>query len=214
MKKCIIFDVDGTIISSEEIIIKTTQVIAEKYLGKKLAYQQCFKIIGVNTENILRRIGVPEAEIPAYFQIYTGLLSKMSKEMQLFEGIKELILNLHSQGYYLGIVTSRVKDELDDAIERYDLVRYFNCIIVADHTKNHKPHPEPIHLFMEKTGFCQNEILYIGDSVNDYLACEAAKIDFVLAKWGCIDDSAIQAPNFSAKHPSDVIKIAEFLNQN
>lgn len=213
MKKCIIFDVDGTIINSEEIIIKTTQVIAEKYLGKKLTNQQCFKIIGVNTENILRRIGIAEPEIPAYFQIYTELLSKMSKEMRLFEGIKELITTLHSKGYYLGIVTSRVKDEFDDATERYDLNHYFGCIIVADYTENHKPHPEPIHLFMERTGFLQNEILYIGDSINDYLACGAAKIDFVLAKWGCIDDSAMQAPDFCAKHPFDVIEILKLINQ-
>lgn len=204
---------DGTIISSEEIIIKTTQIFAEKYLGKKLTSGQCLKIIGVNTENILRKIGIDEQGIQEYFPVYTELLSEMSKEIQLFEGIKELILTLHNKGYFLGIVTSRIKSEFDDAMERYGLNRYFGRIIVADHTNNHKPHPEPIHLFMKKTGFCENEILYIGDSVNDCLACEAANIDFVLAKWGCMDDSAIQSSDFVADHPSDVFKILEILNQ-
>jgi HAD superfamily hydrolase (TIGR01509 family) len=210
LKKCVIFDVDGTIISSEEIIIKTTQIFAEKYLEKKLTYEQCFKIIGVNTENILRRIGVDEGELNVYFPLYTGLLSEMSKEMRLFDGIRELIAALHQKGYFLGIVTSRVKSEFDDAMGRYGLGRYFGCVIVADQTKNHKPHPEPLHLFMKKTGFSENEILYIGDSINDYLACQAADIDFVLAKWGCIDDSGVKAPDFAAKQPCNVLEI---LNQ-
>jgi HAD superfamily hydrolase (TIGR01549 family) len=138
----------------------------------------------------------------------------MSKEMQLFDGIEELITALHAKGYFLGIVTSRVQSEFDDAMERYDFSHYFDCVIVADNTKNHKPHPEPIHLFMEKTGFSENDILYIGDSVNDYLACKAAKTDFVLAEWGCIDDSSIQAPDFVAKQPCDVFEILNIPNQD
>lgn len=91
---------------------------------------------------------------------------------------------------------------------RYGLDRYFGCIVVADYTKNHKPHPEPIYL---STGFSKTEVLYIGDSVNDYRACGAANIDSVLAKWGCIDDSWIKPIDFTADHPSNVPAILKKL---
>ena len=67
----------------------------------------------------------------------------------------------------------------------FQISEYFQTVITADDTVRHKPDPEPMLAYMERTGVCPRQILYIGDSIYDMQCAAQAGVDSCLALWGC-----------------------------
>ena len=72
-----------------------------------------------------------------YVRKYEGF----SDEADFFPGTAEMLLSLKAEGYFLGVVTSRCRDELERYFTKFHLERFFDFIICADDTQLHKPHP-------------------------------------------------------------------------
>ncbi len=87
--------------------------------------------------------------------------------------LKEIIKKL-SKEYKLGIVTSRIGQNVFDMPKISDLEEWFEIVIGYNDTKNHKPHPEPLLLAAQKLGLKTDECIYIGDSPTDITAAHAA----------------------------------------
>ena len=64
MKKHILFDVDGTLLDSEEAVLLSFQETIYLKTGKKLETQELKYALGIPSEAALRRFGFPEEEIP------------------------------------------------------------------------------------------------------------------------------------------------------
>ena len=202
MYKCIIFDVDGTIINSEETIIKSLKLFTKKYLGMSLPDAEYSKFIGVATHIIFQKLNIPQKNTAEALCVFNDISGETIKQIKTFEGIIDLIKNLYDNKYYLAIVTSRNQREFEEIKSLIDFEQYFSCIVTVEHTKKHKPNPDPLHYFMDLSGFLPEEILYIGDSINDYLACRAVNIDFALAEWGCLDDFGINNTKYRFPNPN------------
>lgn len=82
---------------------------------------------------------------------------------------------------YLGIVTSRTKEELEELDELLDCIDLFDVIITSDMVKEPKPNPESINIIIEKYNLSRDETIYIGDSPSDAIASKKANIKFGFA---------------------------------
>ncbi len=92
---------------------------------------------------------------------------------------------LKRRGLNLGIATSRTEREFrDEAEPKLPFTQGFGPIVLADHTKRHKPHPDPLLKYMELSGAAPNEVLYLGDTAADAGCAQGAGVDFALAGWG------------------------------
>lgn len=74
---------------------------------------------------------------------------------------------LKRQGYGLGIVTSRTREEYSRYFLPFHLESIFDHIICADDTKRHKPDPEPIYKYAELANVQTKDCLYVGDMPTD-----------------------------------------------
>lgn len=182
MYKHIVFDVDGTLIDTEFAVLHSLQDILKDVLGQKFSLKELEFTLGITGENALKQLKV--TDIQKTLELWNEKLELYKDKVVVFEGIKDLLQTLTKREYQLGIVTSKTRNEYKVEVTPFELDKYFDIIICADDTSNHKPNPEPLLKYLELSQVDLKEIIYIGDSVYDYECATSANIDFAFAKWG------------------------------
>lgn len=180
--KHIVFDVDGTLIDTESAIVYSLQETLLAVTGKKIPLVELTFALGITGEDALKRLEIDD--IPAAMDIWVKSLRKYTDTMVAFRGIKELLDRLSGQGYELGIITSRTREEFGEDLEHAGILDLFTTIVCADDTTEHKPTPAPLLKYIEWTGADKSQILYVGDSEYDSGCAGGAGVDFALAGWG------------------------------
>ncbi len=205
-----IFDVDGTLIDTAELIYQCF-----KYSCKK------FADISVDRDIVMRHIGLPfRAQLEAYIgtvdtderveEIFTAHMKYQKAHypnfLSLFNGIKELLTELQKEGKKLGIVTSRKKDTLDLYLSETGILDYFTVIITPEDTEEHKPSPVPVKEALKRLESDPSESVYIGDSVFDIESGNRAGCDTVFVEWSAVHHSECHiVPTYTIKKPSELI---------
>lgn len=182
MYKHIVFDVDGTLIDTEFAVLHSLQDILKDVLGQKFSLKELEFALGITGEKALKQLKV--TDIQKTLELWNEKLELYKDKVVVFEGIKDLLQTLTKREYQLGIVTSKTRNEYKVEVTPFELDKYFDIIICADDTSNHKPNPEPLLKYLELSQVDLKEIIYIGDSVYDYECATSANIDFAFAKWG------------------------------
>lgn len=185
MYKCIIFDVDGTLIDTESVILKTYQELMKTKKNKHYEIEDLKFTMTMTGEDSFIALGFEDMDEAT--NDFNAILINHLDELIPFDGMSETIEILRENNVLLGVVTSRVHDEMVADFDRAWPNNYFEAIICADDTDYHKPHPEPLELFFRATGIKKEEAVYIGDTHTDAKCAKAAGVDFLLAGWGAGD---------------------------
>lgn len=202
MYDCVIFDIDGTIIDSRESSLLSVQQAYFLETGRLLPFEEIDFAFGTTTLETARILGVPDAV--RFIANVDEHYHKYSDRTQLFPGMEDVIRRLNERNVYLGVVTSKTVWEYEHDFTRFNLARFFGRAMCVEHTRQHKPDPEPLNMFFLLTGFSREKSLYIGDSTNDALCAQAAGVDFALAKWGATQEIAAK---YYLEMPEDITEI-------
>jgi phosphoglycolate phosphatase len=168
--KAVIFDSDGTLMDSYSGI-----VAAYRYIAKNLGEPQ-------PKEQTIRDYLAAAAPLPAIMQglfpgypleqlleINSAFLADNFMTFSAFEGIRELLHNLHDQGLKLAIVTGG-NAKIIDIMKHHGFDTYFTSIVHCDRVTRSKPDPEGFLLAVEECGVLPSEAIMVGDSPNDIFA--------------------------------------------
>jgi pyrophosphatase PpaX len=101
-----------------------------------------------------------------------------------YAGVPETVATLVAAGHPLAIVTSKTETLARRGLERVGILAYFPVIIGCDTCSRHKPHPEPVLTALQRLGYESDEAVFVGDSVHDVAAGNAAGVVTVAALWG------------------------------
>ncbi|MDO9183011.1 MAG: HAD family hydrolase [Bacteriovorax sp.] len=102
----------------------------------------------------------------------------------LFDGIRELLIELKSKGFELYVWTSRPRRSTLESLGKFDIQQFFSDIYCYD---DGLPKPNPMGLERLTPGLQKNKILHIGDSYTDLEGAKAYGIEVVLACWNNAD---------------------------
>jgi HAD superfamily hydrolase (TIGR01509 family) len=95
------------------------------------------------------------------------------------KGAEEVIQKI-GNNFALGIVTSRVTENVFEAPALAALASHFKVVVGYQDTTNHKPHPEPLFFAAQKLGVKPAECVYIGDAPSDVQAGRAAGMKVII----------------------------------
>jgi HAD superfamily hydrolase (TIGR01549 family) len=177
----IIFDIDGTLTSTNELIFKSFNHIAQKYLNKTFTDEEIISLFGP-TEDVILKEWCGEKFAAAkndYYKFYKSHHNLAA----LYPGIKELLDYLKAKGILLSIFTGKGRQASLITLEELHVIDFFDLIITGDDVTNHKPSSEGIIKFITKYSFKKEEVLMIGDSVSDVRASKEAGIKVASALW-------------------------------
>jgi len=202
--KCVVFDVDGTLIDTGEAIITSLQKVLEEDLGQGYSKDELDFAFGIPGAVTLERLGVNDIENSAGKWI--RYLDDFRDTISVFEGINNCLMKLKADDIKTGIVTSKTRKEFESNFIPMGLADYFDYVVCADDTARHKPHPDPILKLLEISGNNPEDIVYIGDTIYDKECAEGAGVKFGLALWGAKSVEGIE-PAYLLHSPEDILKI-------
>jgi len=167
MIKLIVFDFDGTLGDTLELILKCNHETRRRMGAPAIPDSAIIPTIGVPLrEGILQmNPGMDPAAVPEWMRMYREVFDEYKHSIvpALFPGVKETLAKLHSQGRILSVASSRGRDSLNEFLEAMGLSHYISYILGAEDVTNAKPNPEPVLKTLEHFGLSGAETLVVGD---------------------------------------------------
>lgn len=214
MKKYVIFDFDGTIINTNDVIFASWNATFEHYLGHTFSREELYSTFGETLEyTIAQRVpGEDGDEVLNYYKDFQA--AHCEKMVTLFDGVKEMLDCLYERGYRMAIATSRLRGSYNQYVEMFGLGKYFDVVLTKEDVANHKPHPESCLVALDRLGAKPEECVMLGDTRFDIGCANNAGVDSILVGWNpLVDLEAVKSQGYEPKYylekPEELLDILE-----
>jgi len=181
MKKAVIFDMDGVVVNTEPLS-HTANMKFYKSLGIDVTDEVYSTFIGNSDKNIIQKI-VDLYKVETDKEVLLGqCLDYYCDEfdndpnLELMPGVKDLIIDLHTNGMTILLASSSSKVKINRVFTRFGLYPYFSHIISGQDFEFSKPHPAIFLEAVVKSGFTAEECIVIEDSTNGIKAATSAGV--------------------------------------
>ncbi|MEA3523433.1 MAG: HAD family hydrolase [Campylobacterota bacterium] len=175
----ILFDLDGTLIDSTEAILESFHNSYTHYNQPCPEDEAIKALIGYPLDVMYRELGVSEDQIWEYVKTYKEYYRKISRlKTQMLPRAVEAI-ELASQHFQLGIVTTKTGLYSQELLEHFNLMHHFEVLIGREHVQNPKPHAEPILKAIQILTCNREECWMIGDTRLDLGSAKNAGVNSI-----------------------------------
>ena len=188
--KCLIFDLDGTLLDSLQGILDAAN-LSFKELGYNIerTFEEGKHFIGAGAIEFARRAmkgtNIPlekEPELLEHFLVNYQRIQAL--ETKPFKGLNELLKELEANGFYLTIASNKPQILLDPIVKQSFPNVNFKVALGQRINKPEKPDPFIIFEIMKACHVEADECVYIGDSEYDYKTAHNAGIDCIICRYG------------------------------
>ncbi len=191
--KGIIFDVDGTLTFTNQLIFDSFNHITKKYLGKSYSDDEIIALFGPTEDVILKEMCKEEYENAR--KDYYAYYKNNHDIARLYDGIKDLIIEINNSGILLSIFTGKGRTSALITLDELGLTKYFDMIVSGDDVENHKPSPEGILMFLDKHNFNPKDVLMIGDAPSDIIAAKESGVEIASVVWDSYAEDEVRKLN-------------------
>ncbi|HOA20445.1 MAG TPA: HAD-IA family hydrolase [Sedimentibacter sp.] len=194
----VIFDFDGTLADTNNLVLNSFKHIYNKYYDGKWDEEYVLSTFGEPLALTLKRdfSGFAYEEVLASYREYQA--DRFEKEVTLYDTVSETVKYLHKKDIKIGIATSRIKPPTLFALKNFDLDKYFQVVISAEDVEKHKPDKEPLIKAIQGLDSSAENTLYVGDSKFDMECALNAEVTPVLVGWQ--KNSGELAEKYKIKH--------------
>lgn len=182
--KAVLFDLDGTIIKSIELIA--------------ICWSKAFKNVGLNVKphDIYKVVGLPADTILEKFtktndtSLHRSILKyarkcfeeNMNPDQLLYREVLDVIKHLKENNKLCGIVTSSSCRRAMDLLRQTNIINLFDVIQCYREGLRGKPYPDLLLTALDRLNVKPEQAVYVGDAFVDYLAARSAGVLFILVK--------------------------------
>ncbi len=196
MAKCVLFDLDNTLLlkspsitekiyelasaASPEIKFETAeqayaaselwqgeQIRKENETGVRMSDDEYFENVSAVYKRFLPLDGVPSS------QLFSVLSGDYDRKYRLVPGVKEVLEHLKGRGIPLGVVSNN-RTEIRQVLAELDIAGYFKSIVISEEAGLFKPDPKILELACREIGVSCGDSVYVGDHPFDILCAHDA----------------------------------------
>ncbi|MDT6980010.1 HAD family hydrolase [Levilactobacillus zymae] len=200
--KSFIFDIDGTLLDTEAMYMKSLQAILHER-GMERSYAELATTFGIPSKDALLRLKVPDWE--RVLALWGPRTQDYRSTVAVYAGVTGALKALKARGAQLAIMTSKRRFEYERDVVAEGLADYFSQVVVAEDVAHGKPAPDGILLAMQRLHADPQDTVYVGDTLYDLAAAHAAKVQFGLAAWNGKQPDLI--PDVSFQTPAEMLKL-------
>jgi pyrophosphatase PpaX len=181
--KCIVFDMDGTLTRTNELIYDSFNYIAGKYAGRKYTIPEITAMFGPPEEGALLPI-VGEDRIEEamrdYLEFYRANHNRLA---HLYPGIEEVLEYTKKRGRKLAVFTGKGTHTASITLQEFSIDKYFDYVVTGNDVLKHKPSSEGLKKIMAYFSLAPDEVLMVGDSRSDVMASREAGVKVAAVVW-------------------------------
>lgn len=205
-QKVIIFDFDGTIADTVDALVTIANRLAREFGYIPINSQELALLRNLTAREIIKYSGVSLFKIPFLVKKVKGELKHNIHELHLINGIKAALVELHDQGYHLGIITSNSQENVHEFLKCHKLDNLFDFIYsgVTIFGKT-----TIINNVLRQKQFKPEAVIYVGDETRDVESAKKANIKVIAVSWGFNSSEALgkQNPDFLIHDPSELVSV-------
>ncbi|HZG73182.1 MAG TPA: pyrophosphatase PpaX [Chondromyces sp.] len=162
----LLFDLDGTLINTNELIISSFLHTLNHYYPEKYKREDVYPFMGPTLEETFSKMNPDRTEeMMAHYRKFNH--ENHDALVTEFEGVFETIRTLKENNYKLAIVSTKLNDTIHKGLKLTHLDQFFDVVIGLDDVEHAKPHPEPLFKALEALGSKPEEAIMIGDNYHD-----------------------------------------------
>ena len=193
MRPALLFDLDGTLIDSIELILGSARHAFIGFEGRIPTDEEWRAGIGRPLQAVLREFAGDDLEADRLFQRYRAYqLEHHDRLVRPYEGIVETLAALADAGHRMALVTSKADWLAEKALVHVGLDRLIPVVVGCDTCVNHKPHPEPVERALALLEAPREDALFVGDSPHDIESGRAAGVGTVGVTWGAFSRAELE----------------------
>ena len=187
--KLVAFDLDGTIGDTIPLCIRAFKKAVMPYIGYELSDDDVIQTFGLNEQGMIGSIiDTPHKEraLEDFYTIYKNLHEQMCPRP--FPGIRELITDLKQSGIIVALITGKGSKSCDITLQQFDMNTLFDKILTGSAERNIKA--DSLKWLLQSYHLSAYEVVYIGDTITDIMACKTIGVDCLSAAWGVSEMAA------------------------
>jgi HAD superfamily hydrolase (TIGR01509 family) len=176
--KAVIFDMDGVIIDSRELIYRAMEDTLATNGVHGITRQEIAAVTG-KPIHAMYALLAPNHDA---YELEKAHLAHHQVNMHLvkvYDGASAVLAQLKLQGRQLGLFTGFDKQTYD-RLRQFELEGCFGSVVECTRYTKHKPDPEGLYICLEELAVAPEDAVYIGDGVSDVLAGKAAGVRAVI----------------------------------
>ncbi len=206
------FDLDGTLVDSEEGIINSIKHVLGKYQVKDYDIEILRKFIGPPLgESFQKYFGFRREEAPELIEGYREYYTTGGMyEAEIYDGIEELLKRLKGEGKVLAVATSKPEAYARQILERFGLASYFDCIAGASMDESKVKKDEIITDALSRCGVGEKkQAVMIGDREHDIFGAKKTGLDSigVLFGFGSREELEAAGADYIVNTPEEIMSI-------
>ncbi len=202
MKDIIIFDYDGVIADSFDVVLEIFNIICEKFSINKLKKDELREMYKQNFFECMKQKGMKKESMDEFDNDYKKTAKIKEDKVELFDGIKEVINKL-SEKYNLFIVTSNFKRIVENDLKRFNITK-IKDVIGGDKEQSKT---KKIKIIKEK--YKDSKIYFITDTIGDIKEGKKADIVTIAVSWGYHNKELLKKenPDHIVNSPEELLKL-------
>jgi phosphoglycolate phosphatase len=211
MIKTVIFDFDGTIVESGQVVFDLFNSFADKYKYTKMPQEESDYIRTITFKERFKKFNVPLWKIP---MLTIDIVKKYKEEIPHLEpigDIKSVLKTLKESGFQLILVSANSQENIKKFLKLNDM-NYFDEIL-----RSHRFFGRHITLnnYVKSHNVQRENIVFVGDEHRDIIACKKSDIKIISVTWGYDFEVLLQEaqPDYIVKEPLDIVRTIEGINK-
>lgn len=206
--RAILFDLDGTLIDTNELIIRSHQHTFRVHLGREVPAEEITPHFGRGLVPIMELFGgqeKAEAMRRTYVEFNWAHHDALARP---FPGVREALADLRALGLRLAIVTGKRREIGQRGLDLFQLQEFFEAAVFFDDVAESKPHPAGVQRALELLGEPPERALMVGDSPLDIECAAAAGVRSMGVRWSAVGEAALLAaqPDYMIGSLSELVE--------
>ena len=204
MFKAIIFDFDGTLADSWEVMMLAFRRMAGKYGYPLPGWEQQVELKNLPVKDRFKKMGLPLSRIPEVIGNIRKTFAEQQDTLRPFPGMRETFLLLAERGFDLYVLSTNTREVIGNFLKAHAMA------VAAGINPSqglHGKHRTILEL-LQKQGLSREEVLYVGDELRDIEACRAAGIKIMVVTWGYDGQALLEKgqPDYIAHTPEEILE--------
>lgn len=199
--QAVIFDVDGTLVDSNDLHIEAWRVAFGRY-DKTLTYAQVHAQIGKGGDQLMPVFLTPEeldrfGEAMEHFRTELFVRDYLPRA-EPFPGVRELFERISADGMRIVLATSAGKAELEQHVKKLNVGDLIDGATSADDAKHSKPCPDIFEAALELAGCGPEAAVVVGDTPYDVRAAARAGVRTIAVLSGGFSEDGLRGEGAAA----------------
>lgn len=205
----LIFDFDGTVADTFNLILNISNRLADEFHYKKILPHDVAFLKDHTLEEVIQHLKVPVVKIPFILNRARRELYKDIVSIKPIDGLKLILDEFKKTSIPMGIITTNSTKNVHKFIEYNDL-DVFDFIHSSSKIfgKN-----TALKKLSKRKNIPIEKMIYIGDETRDIAAAKKAGVKTIAVSWGYNSEKALlkQKPDFLIKDPKELVSLVQNL---